>query len=146
MHYFLNKSLTFFNQYYLLRKVNEYSPSEAASVYEKAITRKNIAVFSPDSVINELKYLKVDTELPDSMKLSQDFHKVIWLCAFWFRSTYFLVLWNAAMPPRRSTWYRRSCNRIMSTILWCILAFVPNPGFFQWYLSTDLFIVIDLQN
>lgn len=38
------------------RKVQEYSPSEAAKVYEKALsTRKNIAMFYPQTALQELR-------------------------------------------------------------------------------------------
>ncbi|CAD6192097.1 unnamed protein product [Caenorhabditis auriculariae] len=35
-------------------KVQEYSPSEAAKVYEKAASRKNVQMFSPQSALEEL--------------------------------------------------------------------------------------------
>uniref|UniRef100_A0A914CW65 Nipped-B protein n=1 Tax=Acrobeloides nanus TaxID=290746 RepID=A0A914CW65_9BILA len=35
-------------------KVQEYSPSEAAKVYEKPVTRKNVSVFNPEMTLQEL--------------------------------------------------------------------------------------------
>lgn len=53
------------------RKVTEYSPSEAASVYEKPTIRKIINVFSPDSVLSELKDDKIS-----NTKLAEHFCNV----------------------------------------------------------------------
>lgn len=40
----------------IFRKVQEYSPSEAAKVYEKALnSRKNIAMFNPQTALHELR-------------------------------------------------------------------------------------------
>ena len=40
----------------MFRKVQEYSPSEAAKVYEKALSsRKNITIFYPQTALEELK-------------------------------------------------------------------------------------------
>uniref|UniRef100_A0A0N4V606 Nipped-B protein n=1 Tax=Enterobius vermicularis TaxID=51028 RepID=A0A0N4V606_ENTVE len=41
---------------FLMKKVQEYSPSEAAKVYEKALSsRKNITIFYPQTALEELK-------------------------------------------------------------------------------------------
>lgn len=39
----------------IYRKISQYSPSEGAKIYEKAVNRKSNAKFSPKATITKLK-------------------------------------------------------------------------------------------
>lgn len=54
-------------------KVSEYSPSEPTNVYEKPVNRRNISVFSPDFIFDEIGN---ENQMVDGdIKIAQDFHK-----------------------------------------------------------------------
>jgi hypothetical protein len=58
-------------------KILEYSPSEAANIYEKPIIRRNIPVFSPDFVLCELALKQHENQIEEEkQKIADDFHKV----------------------------------------------------------------------
>jgi cohesin loading factor subunit SCC2 len=54
-------------------KLKEYSPSVAAKVYDKALTRRNISVFTPESAIRELKADDNRNTLEGHIKLAEHF-------------------------------------------------------------------------
>ncbi|CAK5081945.1 unnamed protein product [Meloidogyne enterolobii] len=55
-------------------KVSEYSPSEPTNVYEKPVNRRNIPVFSPAFIFNEIGNESQTVDL--DIKIAQDFHRV----------------------------------------------------------------------
>lgn len=61
-------------------RLQEYSPSEAAKVYEKPMNRRNIAVFSPEALMRHLDGAKSNTDAQDltktSRKLAEHFRSV----------------------------------------------------------------------
>uniref|UniRef100_A0A183CFS0 Nipped-B protein n=1 Tax=Globodera pallida TaxID=36090 RepID=A0A183CFS0_GLOPA len=64
-------------------KIAEYTPSEAAAVYEKACSRRNIRCFAPDFVINELAAAAASAgeqqrnadDWAERRRIAEDFHK-----------------------------------------------------------------------
>uniref|UniRef100_A0A914NP49 Nipped-B protein n=1 Tax=Meloidogyne incognita TaxID=6306 RepID=A0A914NP49_MELIC len=54
-------------------KVSEYSPSEPTNVYEKPVNRRNIPVFSPAFILNEIGNESQTVDL--DIKIAQDFHR-----------------------------------------------------------------------
>uniref|UniRef100_A0A914HIB0 Nipped-B protein n=1 Tax=Globodera rostochiensis TaxID=31243 RepID=A0A914HIB0_GLORO len=60
-------------------KIAEYTPSEAAAVYEKACSRRNIRCFAPDFVINELatagEQQRNADDWAERRRIAEDFHK-----------------------------------------------------------------------
>lgn len=56
----------------------EYSPSDNAKIYDKPLTRRNIATFSPDSAIRELstETLASRNTVEGDFKLAENFHNV----------------------------------------------------------------------
>uniref|UniRef100_A0A915LBX9 Nipped-B protein n=1 Tax=Meloidogyne javanica TaxID=6303 RepID=A0A915LBX9_MELJA len=54
-------------------KVSEYSPSEPTNVYEKPVNRRNIPVFSPAFIFNEIGNESQTVDL--DIKIAQDFHR-----------------------------------------------------------------------
>ncbi|KAI1712006.1 HEAT repeat associated with sister chromatid cohesion domain-containing protein [Ditylenchus destructor] len=60
-------------------KIKEYSPLQPAKVYEKPMTRRNVATFSPDSIISELspEAMAGQDTIEGHMKLAEHFHNFI---------------------------------------------------------------------
>ena len=56
-------------------KVAEYSPSEPTNVYEKPVNRRNVPVFSPDFIFNEIG--NENQMIDEDIKIAQDFHRVL---------------------------------------------------------------------
>lgn len=50
---------------FIYRKISQYSPSEGAKVYEKAVNRKNNNKFNPKATINKLKEGDCNKELDE---------------------------------------------------------------------------------
>lgn len=46
-------------------KIQNYSPTEAAKVYDKPLTRKTLVKFNPESVLNVMKKSKAESDLED---------------------------------------------------------------------------------
>lgn len=47
------------------RKITQYSPSEGAKIYEKAVNRKNNSKFNPKVTISKLKEIESMNELDE---------------------------------------------------------------------------------
>ena len=43
-------------EFFTIRKITQYSPSEPVKVYEKAISRKNNTLFDPKSILKKLTH------------------------------------------------------------------------------------------
>lgn len=66
-----------FNSSLKFSKVKEYSPSEAAKVYDKPVTRRNIPIFNPQSLFNECnKNPATRNTIQDHIDLANHFSKV----------------------------------------------------------------------
>ena len=60
-------------------KITEYSPSEAANVYEKPINRRNIPAYSNevfDEFLSEQQGQGRNDVAEEKRKIAEDFHKV----------------------------------------------------------------------
>ena len=74
-HIFMNGFLFIFS------KIQNYSPTEAAKVYDKPLTRKTLVKFNPESVLNMMKSSKAHSDLDemeeDDVDDRQDREKVV---------------------------------------------------------------------
>lgn len=66
------------NFYSFFSRLQEYSPSELAKVYEKPMNRRNIAVFSPEALMRHLDVVKNDVQdlMQTRKKLAEHFRNV----------------------------------------------------------------------
>jgi hypothetical protein len=69
-------------------KCTEYSPSEAANVYEKPINRRNIPAYSNevfDEFLNEQQGQGRNDVAEEKRKIAEDFHKVHSTFLYYFK-------------------------------------------------------------
>ena len=50
---------------FIFSKIQNYSPTEAAKVYDKPLTRKTLVKFNPESVLNMMKSSKASSDLDE---------------------------------------------------------------------------------